>query len=166
MFVGYLTHLTLDEIYSVDVMDTRLKASFGTALKFFDRRHAGSSLAMAAATAAAIIISPSTSTFVEGVSSRNLWTGLEQRLLPSGKWFGIVDAPRFARRDDGKTPDVTTGSIGERAASGESSAAEPQLVAPASPASAASLAREANPASVARPAASSAPSGSSGSAGP
>ncbi len=47
---GYLTHLTLDEIYSVDVMDTRLKSSFGTALKFFDRRHFYASLAMAAAT--------------------------------------------------------------------------------------------------------------------
>ncbi len=47
MFIGYITHLTLDEIYSVDVMDTRIKSSFGTALKFFDRRHVGASLAMA-----------------------------------------------------------------------------------------------------------------------
>src|SRR5690606_8712429 len=35
MLVGYLVHLTLDEIYSVDVMDTRIKASFGTALKLW-----------------------------------------------------------------------------------------------------------------------------------
>ena len=33
MMIGYLTHLILDEMYSVDVMDTRIKASFGTALK-------------------------------------------------------------------------------------------------------------------------------------
>ncbi len=39
MFIGYLVHLTLDEIYSVDVMDTRIKASFGTAMKLFDRRY-------------------------------------------------------------------------------------------------------------------------------
>ena len=33
MFIGYLTHLTLDEIYSVDVLGARIKKSFGTALK-------------------------------------------------------------------------------------------------------------------------------------
>ena len=37
MFAGYITHLTLDEIYSVDVMDTRIKSSFGTALKLTAR---------------------------------------------------------------------------------------------------------------------------------
>ena len=47
MAIGYLTHLILDEIYSVDVMDTRLKASFGTALKLIDPRHPGATAAMA-----------------------------------------------------------------------------------------------------------------------
>ena len=45
--VGFLTHLILDEIYSVDVMDTRIKASFGTALKLVDTKHWGHSAAMA-----------------------------------------------------------------------------------------------------------------------
>ena len=39
MVMGFLTHLILDELYSVDVMDTRIKASFGTALKFIDANH-------------------------------------------------------------------------------------------------------------------------------
>jgi hypothetical protein len=109
MFVGYITHLTLDEIYSVDVMDTRIKSSFGTALKFFDRRHVAASVAMLAATAAAIVISPQTGTFVEGLSSRSLWTGLQQRLLPTDKWFGIVETPHFASRKQDSV--ITTGSI-------------------------------------------------------
>src|ERR1700752_3273971 len=50
MAIGYLTHLILDEIYSVDVMDTRLKASFGTALKPVDFKHPGHSAAMGVAT--------------------------------------------------------------------------------------------------------------------
>lgn len=33
--LGYLVHLVLDEIWSVDVHEGRLKKSFGTALKFF-----------------------------------------------------------------------------------------------------------------------------------
>ncbi len=115
MFAGYLTHLVLDEIYSVDVMDTRLKASFGTALKFFDRRHFYASIAMAGATFAAIVVSPSTHSFVNGLASRSLWSGLEQRLLPPDKWFGVVDMRDIAWWRDDVSTGVTTGSIGENA---------------------------------------------------
>jgi membrane-bound metal-dependent hydrolase YbcI (DUF457 family) len=34
---GYLSHLVLDEIYSVDLKNVRIKSSFGTALKFWGR---------------------------------------------------------------------------------------------------------------------------------
>ena len=37
IFFGYLTHLVLDEIYSVDIKGVRLKKSFGTALKFYSK---------------------------------------------------------------------------------------------------------------------------------
>jgi LexA-binding, inner membrane-associated putative hydrolase len=111
MFVGYITHLTLDEIYSVDVMDTRLKSSFGTALKLFDRRHVYASLAMAGATVAAIMVSPHTNTFVEGLSSHNMWTGLQRRLLPTDKWFGLVETPHFAARKHDAGNGIMTGSI-------------------------------------------------------
>lgn len=90
MFVGFLVHLTLDEIYSVDVMDTRIKASFGTALKLFDWRHPMATASMALALVLAVWASPSTSQFVTGITSRNLWAGLNQRLLPETAWFGIV----------------------------------------------------------------------------
>jgi len=115
MFVGYITHLTLDEIYSVDVMDTRIKSSFGTALKLFDRRHVYASIGMAAATAGVILLSPPTNTFVEGLSSHKMWTGLEQRLFPQDKWFGIVDTPHFASRKPGAGAGegMTTGSIAD-----------------------------------------------------
>jgi len=115
MFLGYMTHLTLDEIYSVDVMDTRLKSSFGTALKLFDRRHFYSSVAMAAATFGAIVLSPPTRTFVDGLGSRDLWSGLEHRLLPTDKWFGRVDGPYLAHRQEATSPSVETSSIGRSA---------------------------------------------------
>lgn len=119
MFVGYITHLTLDEIYSVDVMDTRIKSSFGTALKLFDRRHVYASVAMVGATALAIMLSPQTTTFVQGLSSHDMWSGLEQRLLPAGKWFGVVDGPHFASRKQGAGEGVTTGSIVNQPAVGQ-----------------------------------------------
>lgn len=116
MFLGFITHLVLDEMYSVDVMDTRIKASFGTALKLADFRHPSHSVVMAIAAAALFTITPSTTTFVTGFSSKSLWTGLQQRLLPEDKWFGIIG--RAGRLATGATPEatggITTGSIPAR----------------------------------------------------
>ena len=37
VFFGYLVHLILDEIYSVDLSNRRIKRSFGTALKLYSK---------------------------------------------------------------------------------------------------------------------------------
>ncbi|QEG24424.1 metal-dependent hydrolase [Mariniblastus fucicola] len=37
VFLGFILHLLLDELYSVDMMGRRLKKSWGTALKFFGK---------------------------------------------------------------------------------------------------------------------------------
>lgn len=37
VFIGFILHLFLDEVYSVDLMGRRLKKSWGTALKFFGK---------------------------------------------------------------------------------------------------------------------------------
>jgi hypothetical protein len=87
MGAGYLTHLILDEVYSVDVMDTRIKASFGTALKLFDYRRLGHSAAMAVATVLVFAVTPPPGRFLETITSQALWTGLNQKLLPQSKWF-------------------------------------------------------------------------------
>ena len=65
MAAGFLTHLILDEIYSVDVMDTRIKASFGTALSV--RLQAPAILGYAAAAVWSCVIPPPTQIFVETV---------------------------------------------------------------------------------------------------
>lgn len=113
MMIGYITHLVLDEMYSVDVMDTRIKASFGTALKLFDRRYPWASVAMTAATAAAIFIAPPTKMFVDGVRTEGLWSGLHQRMLPKDKWFGVIATHRNAvsTGTESDAGAVTTGSI-------------------------------------------------------
>jgi len=166
--VGYITHLTLDEIYSVDVMDTRIKSSFGTALKLFDRRHFYASVGMAAATALAIMVSPQTSTFVHGLSSHDMWSGLEQRLLPTGKWFGVLEGPHFASRKPAAGESVTTGSIGSQTPGGTGAAAHSETSKASSGAGEAALPP---PASQLAPAAPPAPApvtggGPSGSASP
>ena len=91
MFAGFMTHLVLDEMYSVDVGDVRIKQSFGTAMKLVDMKHWGQTSAMAVAMVLAFLVTPSTKTFVEGASSKSLWTALQGRLLPAerDRWFGV-----------------------------------------------------------------------------
>jgi hypothetical protein len=120
MTIGYLTHLILDEIYSVDVMDTRIKASFGTALKPIDAKHPGHTAAMAIATVLAFLITPPTKMFLDNITSRALWTELQHRLLPQqNKWFhGMawllernLQRAGTAPLSPASTSPVTTGSI-------------------------------------------------------
>ncbi len=100
MSAGFLTHLVLDEIYSVDVADVRLKQSFGTALKFVDTKHLGQTSAMAVATVLAFLVTPPLKTFAESMASKPLWTSLTTRFLPAerDKWFGL-DLRRCRRVD-------------------------------------------------------------------
>ena len=114
MLIGFLVHLALDEIYSVDVMDTRIKASFGTALKLVDWRYPMATASMALAFVLAVWAAPSTEQFTTGITSRNLWTGLNQRLLPETAWFGIIKrTPETAITEVPANPAVTTGSLPE-----------------------------------------------------
>lgn len=124
MFIGYLVHLTLDEIYSVDVMDTRVKASFGTALKLWDHKHSGHSIAMALAVAAVFLLTPSMKTFLDGIRSRQVWAGLHGRLLPKDRWFGIVDA--HGHMVWGEAPAVPA-DVGGAPAKGEEQRAQPSV---------------------------------------
>lgn len=114
LFIGYLTHLILDEIYSVDVMNNRLKSSFGTAFKLIDARRPAASSAMVVAAAVLLLIAPTTTTFVEGISSRPLWAGLQQRLLPTDTWFGMfIEHGKLAASTVDPSSAISTGSISQ-----------------------------------------------------
>jgi membrane-bound metal-dependent hydrolase YbcI (DUF457 family) len=39
VFLGFLTHLVLDEVYSVDLTNNRLKRSFGTAINLYEKNN-------------------------------------------------------------------------------------------------------------------------------
>jgi len=135
MFVGYLTHLVLDEIYSVDVLDTRVKASFGTALKLFDGRRPLDSIAIAAAAIGAFMLTPPPTTFVDGITSRSLWAGLQQRFLPQdNKLFGIVAYPKRLTAEPAAVSPIATGSIPAPAAAVPPAAAPPTALEASPPA--------------------------------
>ena len=113
VFIGYMTHLILDEMYSVDVFDTRIKASFGTAMKLYDGKRLGESGVVAGLTALAFMATPPSKPFIDGITSPQLWAGLHSRLLPRQHWFGIDLEQQRARLSPGALgmSPVTTGSI-------------------------------------------------------
>lgn len=69
---GYLTHLFLDELYSVDLFGRRLKRSFGTALKPFSFNDPWSSLAMLAAVVALAGLAPSGNAWLDWLKADGL----------------------------------------------------------------------------------------------
>jgi membrane-bound metal-dependent hydrolase YbcI (DUF457 family) len=114
VFIGYLTHLVLDEMFSVDLMGRRLKASFGSALKIYDEKHIGESVSVAVLTVIVFLLAPPSGTFVRGITSPKLWTGLHEKLLPHDRWFGLIRAQASAAgTPTGSAPasTITTGSI-------------------------------------------------------
>jgi hypothetical protein len=89
VLIGFIIHLVLDEIYSVDIEGAEIKRSFGTALKVLDHHSLRASGFMAAALALAIWFSPPFHEFGEIVKPPVFFTFLQKRLLPKGHWFDV-----------------------------------------------------------------------------
>jgi len=84
-FFGFLIHLLLDEMYSVDFMNRRIKRSFGTAIKFYDRKsHKRSWTVIALAVLAAFFV-PDPHQFVDTFTTKEAYVIIFDRLLPN--WF-------------------------------------------------------------------------------
>ena len=90
MFVGYIVHLVLDEIYSVDVYNERVKSSFGSALKLADSKHVYGTIAMLAVTGAAYFVTPPLKPLAEVFGTNEVWVALSDRMLPHGAWFNGI----------------------------------------------------------------------------
>ncbi len=90
VLIGYLTHLSLDEMYSVDFSNSVLKESFGTALKFFNPREARAYLVLYAAIVALLIAIPGPQSTVDKLNEVWARNSVEHRLFPSEGWFKDV----------------------------------------------------------------------------
>lgn len=89
LFLGYMVHLSLDELYSVDFEGNRVKRSFGTALKLYEYRNIKTSGAMAIITLGLFWLTPPTTKFLETLKERPLLTVLMERFLPEGTIFNL-----------------------------------------------------------------------------
>ena len=85
LFMGYLVHLTLDEVYSVDLLNRRVKRSFGSALKIVSFKRVWPSLGLGVATFAVLMTAPSFSAFVDTTFDSRFYENISTRLLPGHK---------------------------------------------------------------------------------
>ena len=88
---GYLVHLTLDEIYSVDLENKRMKKSAGTALKFGKIKTTKDKIQTAiiyALIPMLMSIAPDTTLIVNALFSHDAWLTFKDILIPyDGNWF-------------------------------------------------------------------------------
>jgi len=88
---GYLVHLTLDETYSVDLGNRRMKRSAGTALKFgmFKTRQQQIHTAIIYAVIPPLfMLAPDTELLQTALFSQDAWLTFKDIILPyDGKWF-------------------------------------------------------------------------------
>lgn len=68
---GFIVHLLLDEVYSVDLSNKRMKKSFGTALKLYSYKNLPASLLMAACTLALVWITPQPQPLISAWQKQN-----------------------------------------------------------------------------------------------
>jgi hypothetical protein len=86
--IGYLVHLTLDEVYSVDLHNKRMKKSFGTALKLFSRENLGASVLMAIILAVFIHYAPPVKSYWQIFNSALAKQNFQKKWLPTdNRWF-------------------------------------------------------------------------------
>ncbi|WP_298610495.1 metal-dependent hydrolase [uncultured Thiothrix sp.] len=82
LFIGFILHLVLDEIYSVDFMNYRIKRSFGTALKLFDSSKPAKSMFLLGMTFLVWFATPSEQRFWDTFTSPQTYHIIAGRLLP------------------------------------------------------------------------------------
>jgi hypothetical protein len=84
---GYLVHLLLDELYSVNLYGLRTRRSAGSALKFWYRQSPPASLAMYLAVILLIPFAPDPRPLRDTLERQEVSRHLGERLLPRHGWF-------------------------------------------------------------------------------
>jgi hypothetical protein len=82
VILGYLVHLFLDELFSVDLENNRLKKSFGSAFKLIDKRYKTSAVFLLLATLGSFWFTPSTEKVTKILLHEHTRQMIKMKLLP------------------------------------------------------------------------------------
>lgn len=87
VFLGYLIHLMLDEISSVDLANKRIKKSWGSAMKIADSKNITGTIVVYLGIVMLFYFSPAPQKFFNTLIKSNAYSRFQKNLLPEGKWF-------------------------------------------------------------------------------
>ncbi len=87
MFLGYIIHLILDELVSLNLMGVSIKKSLGTALKFYDKYNKTTSLLVYIVMMILFYLAPYSFEFNEMLSSDVIYKDIFNIILPQDGWF-------------------------------------------------------------------------------
>jgi len=82
LFAGCLLHLGLDELYSVDFMNRRIKRSAGSAFKLYDYQDVPKSLLVAAMLLLMFSLTPDSQAFIQLFTTEQMYARIWANLLP------------------------------------------------------------------------------------
>lgn len=82
LFFGFIVHLLLDELYSVDFNNRRIKRSFGTAFKLVDTKNPIQALAVIGLTIGVWYFTPSAWDFWDTLTSGETYDIIASRIVP------------------------------------------------------------------------------------
>jgi len=94
---GYLLHLVLDELYSVNLFGAHARRSLGSAFKLWSTSSHAASIYLYSACLLAFWLAPDHGALVRALSAPQTYERIAQRLLPKGGWFRPVMAGPLAR---------------------------------------------------------------------
>lgn len=83
LFYGFIIHLLLDELYSVDFMNRKIKRSFGTAMKVIDTKQPAISGVIITIATISFWFSPSATNFLDTITSPETYHIIWQRMFPT-----------------------------------------------------------------------------------
>jgi hypothetical protein len=85
IFFGFITHLVLDELNSLNLPGRQVKKSFGTALKIGDQSDLKNTAVLYVAVIILFYLTPDEKQFFQTALSRETYGNVQ--LLPEGTWF-------------------------------------------------------------------------------
>ncbi len=87
ILLGFLVHLLLDEIYSVNLMGAYIKRSFGSALRFWNGDNLLGSVGLYLVAALLLTLTPPAAGLTPVLLDGRIYHTLSKRLWPRGEWF-------------------------------------------------------------------------------
>lgn len=100
---GYLVHLLLDEVYSINVFGIKNRRSLGTAFKFYSKSSLTATLYLYLATLALFLATPSLATFTQLSMDGAVYQQIRERLMPYGDWFEYHKASSMIHQNEKST---------------------------------------------------------------